>query len=400
MKPIRVTCDVKLYIPLENLHESQGELKSLSRESFEKLWNEILTEGICAPLFVWKDDGKWKILDGHQRTRLLRKKQSEGHKIPDIPCVEIIAKTKAEAARKLLAYVSQYGKVDKQGLYEFIELNEIDHHELVDRYDLPDLDIDSFISEYYTPLEEHGDGSEDNVPDIKDNELGVKLGDIYQLGEHRLMCGDATNKNSVIKLIDGCENIDLIYTDPPYGMNAVSKSGVLSKNYKKDIIGDDNNDVAKKSFRLIFNMFKHCHHVWWGANYYSSVLPDSESWFVWDKNNGESDQTDCELAFANFRSVNRMFKQASEKTNRVHRVLCYGLQPTQKPVSLFDACVEKFKIKPKNVLDVFGGSGSTLIACEKSSITCYSMELDPHYCSVIIKRWEDYTGKKAKKLNE
>lgn len=230
---------------------------------------------------------------------------------------------------------------------------------------------------------------EDAVPDVPVEPI-TKLGDIYQLGNHRLMCGDSTSLNDVDKLMQGIYP-DLIHTDPPYGMNAVSKSSVLKKNYKIDILGDDSPDVAKDAFNLIYNLYPEAKHIWWGANYYCSILPDSECWLVWDKDNGQSDQTDCELAWANFRSVVRQFTKSSEKKNRVH--------PTQKPVALMEWIIKRFKLSAKTIADYFGGSGSTLIAAEKHGIQAFIMEFDPKFCDVIVKRWEDFTGKKAELVN-
>lgn len=219
---------------------------------------------------------------------------------------------------------------------------------------------------------------EDEAPEVQDDPVS-ELGKIYQLGKHRVMCGDSTDLGAITDLLDGADT-DLILTDPPYGMNAVSGSGVLTKTYGKDIIGDDDTEVAYKSFEATRELNAE-QEVWWGANYYSSVLPDSECWIVWNKNNGGSDQTDAELAWGNMRSVVRMFTQSSEKTNRVH--------PTQKPVELSVWIFNKFN-SGDNVLDLFLGSGSTLIACEQTDRICYGMELDPKYVDVIRKRYAKF----------
>jgi 16S rRNA G966 N2-methylase RsmD len=259
-----------------------------------------------------------------------------------------------------------------------------------DDFDLGSIGFDtSYLDEILKPNDETPDYSDkdaDAVPDTAQNEFGVKRGDIWILGNHRLMCGDSTNAEDVARLMDG-QKADMVFTDPPYGMSAVEKSAVLSKRYKP-IIGDENTDVVKSACKMILAL--NIPTILWGANYYSSILPDASCWIVWDKNNGGSDQTDCELAWTNFKGVVRQFTQASEKKNRVH--------PTQKPITLMEYIFNKYE-SGKNVLDLFLGSGSTLIACEKTGRRCFGSEIDPHYCSVIIKRWQDFTGKKAIRQN-
>ena len=221
----------------------------------------------------------------------------------------------------------------------------------------------------------------------------AKRGQVYKLGNHRLMCGDSTFVDDVQKLVGGVQ-IDFVNCDPPYGMNAVSNSGVLKETYGTDIMNDGDNRVAIESFNLCQTMFKNAKQVWWGANYYTECLPSSECWIVWDKANGSSDQTDCELAWANFRSVVRQFTMASEKKNRIH--------PTQKPCKLLKEIFDKFDKKGSlyNVIDLFGGSGFTMMTCEQMGKISFTMELDPRFVDAIITRWEQFTGKKAELIEE
>ena len=316
--------------------------------------------------------------------------------IADSALVVYCGNTRLKAARKLGLKTVPVIVADDLTAKEIRELAIIDNKSseiaewdmdmLAD--ELSDLDLDDFNLDFEID-EGKEEITEDTPPEVdEEHEPICQLGDIWQLGEHRLMCGDSTDKATVEKLMNG-EKADMVFTDPPYGMSAVSKSGVLSKHYKNDIIGDEDNTTAINAFNLVNKMFNGAKQVWFGANYYTECLPSSECWIVWDKNNGASDQTDCELAWTNFRSVVRMFTQSSEKLNRVH--------PTQKPIRLIVDIFNKFdnRNELKNVLDLFGGSGSTLIACEQLGRRCYTMELDPKYCDVIIKRWENLTGKKA-----
>jgi hypothetical protein len=333
--------------------------------------------GFTNPILIDNENG---IIAGHGR---LQGAQKLG--IEQVPCIRLGDLT--EAQKK--AYVIADNKLALNAGWD-MDLLAVEIEGLKDLdFDVDLLGFDADELDALFPLEVEGLTDEDEVPEVPE-EPTTKLGDIYQLGNHRLMCGDSTSIDAVELLMGGVYP-DLIHTDPPYGMNAVSKSGVLSKNYSSDIIGDDSPDIAKDVFNLIMGLYPDSKHIWWGANYYCSVLPDSECWLVWDKNNGASDQTDCELAWANFRSVVRQFTQASEKMNRVH--------PTQKPVALMEWIIKRFKLSSNTIADYFGGSGSTLIAAEKHGLQGFVMELDPKYCDVIVKRWEDFTGKKAELLN-
>ena len=328
--------------------------------------------GYCSPIVIDEDN---VILAGHTRLKALKKL-----KWKEVECVRKTGLTEEQKKK----YRILDNKTNELAEWDFDLLEE----------EIDGLDFDGFDFGFdMSAFEEPQEIVEDEPPEVdEDSEPITQLGDIWQLGEHRLMCGDSTDKATVELLMDG-KKADMVFTDPPYGMNAVSKSGVLSKNYKEDIMNDDTNEVAISAFLLSQKLFPTAKQVWFGANYYTECLPSSECWVVWDKNNGASDQTDCELAWTNFRSVVRQFTMASEKTNRVH--------PTQKPVRLFAEIVKKFENKERfdTVVDLFGGSGSTLMACEQLNRKCYMMELDPKYCDVIIKRWETFTGKKAVKIN-
>lgn len=145
---IKIQCETKLYLPLENLNEFQGELKTLSVENFEKLKKQIIEQGFSSPFLVWKNNGKYFLLDGHQRKRVVSKLKEAGYKVPDLPCVEIFAKTKLEAKKKLLSYVSQFGKVDKQGLYQYIIDAELGIEDMQE-FEIPEVNMEEFKEEFF-----------------------------------------------------------------------------------------------------------------------------------------------------------------------------------------------------------------------------------------------------------
>lgn len=345
-----------------------------SDEQVTQIASSIKEFGFTNPILT---DGEGGIIAGHGRL-MAAKKLGLG----EVPTIVLDGLSEAQKKAYVIAdnQLATNAGWDLDALKIEVErLTELDF----------DLDLlgfdDDFLAGLLEEELEEGLTDEDAVPEVPETPVTVE-GDVWILGNHRLMCGDSTSIDAVEKLMQGTKP-DLIHTDPPYGMNAVSKSSVLKKNYGTDILGDDTPDVAKDAFQLIYGLYPEAKHIWWGANYYCSALPDSECWLVWDKNNGTSDQTDCELAWANFRSVVRQFTMASEKKNRVH--------PTQKPVALMEWIIKRFNLTSNTIADYFGGSGSTLIAAEKHGIQAFIMEFDPKFADVIIKRWQDFTGKEA-----
>jgi DNA modification methylase len=270
-----------------------------------------------------------------------------------------------------------------------------------DDFDLELLGLKDFELVDAEKLEPQCD--EDEVPELKEDPI-TKRGDIWLLGNHRLMCGDSTMIDDVEKLMNG-EKADLVHTDPPYGIK--EKGDRTKRNGKNSLragvsyvdFDDSSTDAAVMAYDICENILKIPRQVWWGANYYCHHLPMGNNWFVWDKRVEDKQRdfnSDCELAWvkSKFSSV-RIFrhlwkgliKESERGQARVH--------PTQKPIALTEWCFDYYKDDLKNVLDLFGGSGSTLIACENKNKSCFMMEFTEHYCDVIINRWQNFTGKKA-----
>ena len=356
------------YYGTDELKPYEMNAKKHDQRQIDNVAESIRQFGWKQPLVIDKDN---TIVIGHCRWEAAKKLGLE-----EVPCVVADELTEDEIKRlRIVDNKSNESEWD-------IELLAAD----LETIDMTDFDFEGL--DFVDEEESTGKIVEDDFEVDLPEEPTAQIGKIYELGGHRLICGDSTDPAVIDRLMDGVK-ADMVFTDPPYGMNAVSKSGVLSEHYKTDIMNEDDNTVAIDAFNLAREYFKDAKQIWWGANYYTECLPSSECWIVWDKNNGASDQTDCELAWTNIRSVVRQFTMASEKTNRVH--------PTQKPCKLFEEILHKFDKdnSVKYVVDLFGGSGSTLIACEQLSRKCYMCELDPKYVDVIIKRWEKFTGKKA-----
>jgi DNA modification methylase len=227
---------------------------------------------------------------------------------------------------------------------------------------------------------------EDDVPEPPTDPT-TKPGDLWILGEHRLLCGDSTRAEDTDRLMAGTK-ADLLLTDPPYGIG-YGKSGFSGTHGWKDY-GQIQWDVERPSAETIRGAIARCKEaIIWGGNYFADYVPPSMGWLVWDKGQRDFSLADCELAWRSERKAARVFTFSRAKA------LQDGKQhPTQKPVALIAWCIEQAN-DPETIHDPFLGSGTTLIAAEQLHRKCYGMEISPAYCDVIVKRWETLTGKKA-----
>ena len=268
-----------------------------------------------------------------------------------------------------------------------------------------DLDMSDFgfLDEELEEITEK-EVEEDDYEEPEDLEPKAKLGDIYQLGRHRLMCGDSTSIDNMDKLFDG-NTIDLVLSDPPYGISVVGDNGkVGSDNLAKNGIympvkGDETTDTTKEFYNACVSKDID-KYILFGGNYFIDFLPFSDSWIIWDKRGdmASNNFADGEMAWCSFHTPVRIYKQVwsgmikeGEHEKRVH--------PTQKPIRMLCDILKDFSKDNDNIFDGFGGSGSTLIACEQTNRNCYMIEYEPHYVDVIIARWEQFTGQKAVLLN-
>lgn len=238
--------------------------------------------------------------------------------------------------------------------------------------------------------------------DDDDYVVRVKEGEIWRLGRHLIACGDCTIDLHIKKLqqISKCSSIDMIWADPPYGINAVDNEGGVGSKTKgkyQKVIGDQDGSIAKISHRLYTKLFPQSQQIFWGANHFASTLPDSSCWIVWDKQGGKSvDFADCELAWTNMSGAARIFTHIWDGFRRDSEQGETRVHPTQKPVELFVWFAGKYGKDGDTVCDPFLGSGMSIMGAEKTGDrTVIGFEISPRYCSITIDRWERLTGQTA-----
>ena len=427
--------------------------RQITDDEMEKLKNSINEFGYIAPIIVNKHNNH--IVGGNQRYEALKQL---GYTMIDVIYIDEPDINKEKALNIRLNNLS--GEWDMPKLEKVIdELKmekfditltgfDIDNVESFDDLEVNNIPFNETIaSDLNTGLKPEINQSNADEPvtthkedayagGLTDDDVTVKIGDVYVLGNHRLMCGDSSDRQNIDILIDK-DKIDLILTDPPYGINIVNTNGKIGegqtshnqgtvevsapvsfKGEREHVTGTVGSPgvVQAKRYKPILNDDKpydptillelNVDSIIWGANNFASKLPDSPKWLVWykkpmDKANNDN-FSDVELAWTNIKGKmckmypylwSGLLREGNRKMELKERV-----HPTQKPVGLLINILNDYSDINNNILDLYGGSGSTLIACEETNRNCYMMEIEPYYCQVIINRWEEFTGKKAEKI--
>jgi DNA modification methylase len=273
----------------------------------------------------------------------------------------------------------------------------------VEQLDAWGLDVPDFTAEEIEAEEDDFDATPPETP------ITV-LGDLYEIGEHRLLCGDSTDSDAVAKLMDG-QKANMVFTDPPYGMfldtdyTKMPKAPNGATPLRHNSIKGDNEDFTPELINTIFACFSECKEVFiWGADYFAELIPNKNegSWMVWDKRVDEKFDKMIGSAFELCWSKSKH----QRKIARINNTLFSGekdaqnkLHPTQKPIKLAAFFFENWGKANDLIADLFLGSGSTMVASHQLKRKCYGMELDPKYADVIVKRMITLDPKLTIKLN-
>tara|TARA_R110001583_G_scaffold7137_1_gene35507 strand:+ start:231 stop:1436 length:1206 start_codon:yes stop_codon:yes gene_type:complete len=382
--------------------------RKISVVQLQELKDGIEEFGLVSPLVVNEHpERKNIIVGGHQRLKLW---EELGNKEVDCSIVNL----PLDKERKLNIKLNKNGGTfDDDLLKEFFDYEEL-------------IEWGFTVSELFDmdETEIKGNIEDDEIPEVKESK--VKRGDIWQLGEHRIMCGDSTSSDDVAKLMNG-EKADMVFTDPPYNlsfkgsMSNTTKDGVMIKhkgaNQKHNEINNDR--MSKDDFyNFILDMLKEiktnckgAFYICFGSQTLNQLLQpflnlgmEYKSIIIWKKNQATLSGKDYKgryepIVYGRFNDdfFGKRFNE--EDIWEYQRTLKNDLHPTMKPIPLIENAIKNSSKLNMLVLDLFLGSGSTLIAAEKLKRKCYGMELDEKYCDVIIERWEQFTGNKAEKIN-
>ena len=319
--------------------------------------------------------GENTIIEGHGRLMAAKKL-----KMKEVPVIHLDHLTDEQRR----AYALAHNKT--------AELSEWDFDLLTDELDsIIDIDMSDFGFDLDLNDTEPAEVVEDEAPEPPEEPVS-KVGDLYELGEHRLICGDSTDVNVIDRLMDGVK-ADMVFTDPPYNVAFNGRSGKFDVIENDDLSENDFKDLITASCNIIRTLNPKEYYIWCNWKFYGILQEqlDYKSCIVWAKNvfgMGKGYRHQHEFCLFNgtidegINNESDLWEIAKD-TNYVH--------PTQKPVGLCARALKNHK-KAEVIVDLFGGSGSTLIACEQLNRKCYMCELDPKYVSVILQRYINFKG--------
>ena len=382
-------------IPLKDIKPYSNNPRK--KQNITKVVNSIKEFGFQQPIVV---DKKNIIIVGHSRYEA--SKELGLDKVPVI--IADLSPVKAKAYRIADNRINQDSEWDFSKLkLEFKDISKLDFN--LDSLGFEKNELDDLIID-----EVKGFTDDDAVPD-KPKKPKSKLGEIYQLGHHRVMCGDATKEEDVKKLMNS-QKADMVFTDPPYNINYQGGTKIREKmkndqmnNYYEFLLSVFNNyRLLMKSGASIYV----CHADSERVNVTKS-FQDADFYFssviIWSKDNSTFGRQDYfwkhePILYGWSKDSSHSWYGANNEETvwNIKRPSKSLKHPIMKPIELIDRALKNSSRINNIILDLFGGSGSTLIACAKTNRNCYMMELDPIYVDVIIKRWEDYTGKSSKKI--
>lgn len=370
------------YIPVGQLKPYAKNARKHEEYDVGQIAHSIEEYGFNDPIGIWGKDNI--IVEGHGRLLAAKKLGMK-----EVPCIRLDDLTDKQRRE----YAIMHNKTAELSTWDFDLLAD----------DIGELDFSGFDIDWGLPADvDEKEIIEDEVPEVdEENEPICKLGDIWQLGRHKLICGDSTDRATVERLMDGAK-ADMVFTDPPYGVSYTGglqfKKDKVVKDNRKMIINDDK-DIYEKVFEILSIFSKGACYVWFAGTKAKSLYNAAEKYgeihalIIWVKNGGygalnanyKQKHEPClywkpknaKLNFCGKSTETTIWEINKDGLNKYH--------PTQKPIAL---CAKAIKNHiAENVLDLFGGSGSTLIACEQLNRVCYMCELDPKYCTVILKRY-------------
>lgn len=391
------------YRDISTLHNWEHNPRSMTKDGLARLIKQIKKLGVYKPLVITEDG---TVLGGNMRLQALREL---GQKQVWVSVVD------APSEEKKIEYALSDN--DRAGKYEADQLAN-----LIGNF--PDVEWGDFTVDIKEPelvsdlMDKFSETEEDEAPEVQEGEAGSKLGEVYQLGRHRLMCGDSTDAGSVAILMNG-QKADMVFTDPPYNVaedsenyaSNVSKAMNDLKNSKWD--KDFNPEqfikllptvIKEDSFLYIFTS----HRLFGQIIDLLEELFGKSSFLVWCKPNPMPSLSKTTWTFATeliaMSRIGKPIFNYPDGENCLNWININkksdGSHPTQKPIELCSKIIKYSSKADDIVLDLFGGSGSTLIACEQTNRTCYMMELDPHYCDVIRKRYDNFVHKSGQEQDK